>query len=97
MKRLTSSKGNNIRIRQMSLTMDDGNIIKSSSDSPTMRITWLGHATFLIENVPLVTCPSCGESYLTAETLKEIERIRMHWRQLTVEKKIPLAKFGGAA
>ncbi|MFH0982766.1 MAG: type II toxin-antitoxin system MqsA family antitoxin [Planctomycetota bacterium] len=56
-----------------------------------------GRSTFLIENVPLVTCPSCGESYLTADTLKEIERIRLHWRQLTVEKSIPLAKFGGAA
>ena len=56
-----------------------------------------GRSTFLIENVPLVTCPSCGESYLTADTLKEIERIRMHWRQLTVVKRIPLAKFGGAA
>ncbi len=56
-----------------------------------------GRSIFLIENVPLVTCPSCSESYLTADTLKEIERIRMHWRQLTVEKKVPLAKFGGAA
>lgn len=56
-----------------------------------------GKSTFLIENVPVVTCPSCGESYLTAETLKEIERIRLHWRQLTVAKKVPFAKFGGAA
>jgi len=56
-----------------------------------------GRSTFLIENVPLVTCPSCRESYLRAETLKEIERIRLHWRQLTVEKRFPLAKFGGAA
>ncbi|MCK6463944.1 MAG: type II toxin-antitoxin system MqsA family antitoxin [Phycisphaerae bacterium] len=56
-----------------------------------------GKTTFLIENVPLVTCPSCGESYYTAETLKEIERIRLHWRQLTVEKPFPLATFGGAA
>lgn len=56
-----------------------------------------GRSTFLIENVPLVTCPSCGESYLTADTLKEIERIRLHWRQLTVAKRFPLAKFGGAA
>jgi YgiT-type zinc finger domain-containing protein len=56
-----------------------------------------GRSTFLIENVPVVSCPSCGETYLSAETLKEIERIRLHWRQLTVSKRIPLAKFGGAA
>lgn len=56
-----------------------------------------GRSAFLIENVPLVTCPSCGESYFTAETLKEVERIRMHWRQLARERTIPVAKFGGAA
>ena len=48
----------------------------------------------MIECVPVVNCPACGESYLTAETLKEIERIRLHWRQLTVEKKVPVAQFG---
>ena len=56
-----------------------------------------GRSAFLIEGVPVVSCPSCGESYLTAETLKEIERIRMHWRELSVDKKVPVAKFGGAA
>jgi YgiT-type zinc finger domain-containing protein len=56
-----------------------------------------GRSTFLIENVPLVTCLSCGESYLTADTLKEIERIRLHWRELTVPKSMAMAKFGGAA
>ena len=58
-----------------------------------------GRATsaFSIEGVPVVTCAVCGESYMTAETLKEIERIRMHWRELSVDKTVPVAKFGGAA
>ncbi len=56
-----------------------------------------GRSAFLIEGVPVVSCPSCGESYLTAQTLQEIARIRMHWRELTVEKKVPVAKFGGVA
>ncbi len=56
-----------------------------------------GRSAFLIEGVPVVHCPSCGESYLTAATLKEIERIRMHWRQLSVDKRVPVAKFDGAA
>ncbi len=56
-----------------------------------------GRSAFLIQGVPVVTCASCGESYLTAETLQEIERIRMHWRELSVDKKIPVAKFRGAA
>lgn len=56
-----------------------------------------GKTTFLNENVPLVTCPPCGESYYHAETFKDIDRIRLHWRQLTFEKPFPLATFGGAA
>jgi len=52
---------------------------------------------FLIEGVPVVSCPKCGESYLAAETLREIERIRMHRRELTVERKVPVARFRGAA
>jgi len=56
-----------------------------------------GRSTFLIEGVPVVNCPSCGETYLTADTLEEIERIRRHWRKLSIDKKVRVAKFGGAA
>ena len=35
-----------------------------------------GANLLIIENVPVVVCPNCGESYLTAETLHEIERMR---------------------
>jgi YgiT-type zinc finger domain-containing protein len=56
-----------------------------------------GRSSFLIENVPVITCTSCGESYMTAETLKELERIRLHWRELSVDRKVAVAKFGGAA
>ena len=33
-----------------------------------------GEDLLVIEGVPVVSCPNCGESYLTAETLHEIER-----------------------
>ncbi len=35
-----------------------------------------GKNLLVIENVPVISCPHCGESYLTAETLHEIERIK---------------------
>lgn len=56
-----------------------------------------GKAAFLIEAVPVVFCPRCGESYLTASTLREIERIKLHRRQLTEDRLVPVARFGGAA
>ena len=52
-----------------------------------------GKDILVIENVPVVTCPHCGESYLEAETLYEIERIKLHKKSLTVKRPIPVAVF----
>ena len=56
-----------------------------------------GKDTFLIEDVPVVTCSACGESYSTADTLQEIERIRLHRRHFAVPRRLLVARFGGAA
>lgn len=53
-----------------------------------------GVKLFVIENVPIVSCPHCGESYLTAETLQKIERIKLHRRALSEERCIAVASFG---
>jgi len=52
-----------------------------------------GANLLIIENVPVVVCPNCGESYLTAETLHEIERIKVHRKNLAKLKSIPVAEF----
>lgn len=52
-----------------------------------------GQTLFVIENVPIVSCPHCGESYLTAETLHEIERIKLHRQLLAEQRSVPVAVF----
>lgn len=52
-----------------------------------------GKALLLIEDIPIVDCPHCGESYMTAETLHEIERIKLHRRSFSVRKPIQVAAF----
>jgi len=47
----------------------------------------------VIESVPIVSCPHCGESYLTADTLHEIERIKRHRKNFAVERAVAVAKF----
>lgn len=47
----------------------------------------------LIENVPLVVCPNCGERYFTAKTLHEIERIRLHRRRFAQARPVLVARF----
>jgi YgiT-type zinc finger domain-containing protein len=52
-----------------------------------------GSNLLVIEDVPVVVCPPCGESYLTAETLHEIERIKLHRRSLAKPKSVAVAQF----
>lgn len=52
-----------------------------------------GKNLLVIENVPVVSCPRCGESYLTAETLHEIERIKLHRKSLAVERLLDVVSF----
>jgi YgiT-type zinc finger domain-containing protein len=52
-----------------------------------------GKALLVIENIPVVSCAQCGESYLTAETLHEIERLKLHRKSLAVERAVELVGF----
>lgn len=52
-----------------------------------------GADLFVIEDVPLVSCPHCGESYMTAATLHELERIKLHRRTMAQERCIAVAAF----
>lgn len=53
-----------------------------------------GTSLLVVENVPVVSCPNCGESYLTAETLHEIERIKLHRRSLARSRPVATVSFG---
>ena len=52
-----------------------------------------GNSLLVIENVPIISCPHCGESYLTAETLHEIERIKLHRKSFAAERSVAVATF----
>lgn len=52
-----------------------------------------GETLLVIEDVPVVSCPHCGESYLTAETLHEIERIKLHRQAMAEARAVPVAVF----
>ena len=56
-----------------------------------------GKTEFLIRGVAVVSCPHCGESYLTAQTLRDIDRIKRNRKVLAVNRPVPIAQFRGAA
>jgi YgiT-type zinc finger domain-containing protein len=52
-----------------------------------------GAAEFLIRNIPTISCPHCGETYLTATTLHELERIKVDHGSLAVKRRVAVATF----
>lgn len=52
-----------------------------------------GEDLLVIENIPVVRCPACGESYMTAETLREIERLKRNRETLAVGREVEVVSF----
>jgi len=52
-----------------------------------------GANLLVIENIPVKSCSRCGEVYLTAETLHEIERIKMHRKSLSTKKAVSVMVY----
>lgn len=68
--------------------------ICGQEDTRIRRVTEaFGKDMLIIENIPMISCPNCGESYFTADTLHEIERIKLHRKSLAVEHRVPVASF----
>jgi len=52
-----------------------------------------GENLIVIENIPLVSCPNCGESYFTADTLHELERIKIHRQNIAEKRLVAVVEF----
>lgn len=52
-----------------------------------------GKDLLIVEDIPMISCPMCGESYFTAETLHEIERIKLHRSSFAAERPVEVAAF----
>jgi YgiT-type zinc finger domain-containing protein len=52
-----------------------------------------GANLLVVEGVPVISCPHCGESYLTADTLHELDRIKRNRKELTARRFVTVANF----
>jgi len=50
-------------------------------------------ALLVIEAITMWSCPGCGASYFSAQTLHEIERIKALRKSVSVRRPIPVAAF----
>ena len=53
-----------------------------------------GSNLLVVERVPVITCPHCGETYLTAATLHELERIKRHRKEVAARRPVAVVNFG---
>lgn len=56
-----------------------------------------GKGLLVIEGIPMWSCPSCGESYFTAQTMHELERIKALRKSVAKERNVPVAVFEAEA
>ncbi len=52
-----------------------------------------GKSLLVVEGIPMWSCPHCGESYFTAQTLHELERIKALRKSVAVERRVSVAGF----
>ncbi len=52
-----------------------------------------GRNLLVIENVPVISCPHCGETYLEADTMHELQRLKTHRRALASKRAVPVVAF----
>ena len=52
-----------------------------------------GDMLLVIEEVPVITCPHCGESYMTAKTLHALERIKAGRESIVAKRSVTVAEF----
>ena len=55
-----------------------------------------GQSLLVVEGIPMWSCPHCGESYFTAQTMHELERIKALRKSVAVRKPVSVAEFQGA-
>ncbi len=52
-----------------------------------------GADLLIIEGIPMWSCPACGESYFTAQTMHELERIKALRKSVAKPRKVAVALF----
>lgn len=56
------------------------------------KIFGKGERMILIENVPVIRCSNCGESYLTQDTMRKLDEIRINRQSLTERREIAVGR-----
>jgi YgiT-type zinc finger domain-containing protein len=56
-----------------------------------------GDDLFIIEQVPVMSCPHCGENYLTSDTIRALDEILDERRTVAAKRPVLVTTFRPAA
>lgn len=66
---------------------------KTASIKKVTKSFGRSHSLVVIEDIPVLSCRSCHESYITADTAREIDRIRKNRVTVGKAKRVLVASF----
>ena len=66
---------------------------KTASIKKVTKSFGRGHSLVVIEDIPVLSCSNCHESYITADTAREIDRIRKNRVTVGRAKRVLVASF----
>jgi YgiT-type zinc finger domain-containing protein len=52
-----------------------------------------GENMVVIDHIPVIVCPNCGESYMTADTMHEVQRLKLHKRNVKTLRLAPVISY----
>ena len=52
-----------------------------------------GERMMLVDNVPVIACKNCGESYMTSATMHKLDDIRIKQKEKIAKRKVAVAEF----
>ena len=75
------------------LTICDVCGVKAARTVNRPQVLGRGAQMILVDNVPVIACQNCGESYMTGATMHELDSIRSDRKTKTAARKIAVAEF----
>ena len=75
------------------------NLVCASCAKPSVELRKVtrsfgrGESLLVIEGIPMWSCAHCGESYFTAQTMHEIERIKALRKSVATDRTVAVAEF----
>jgi YgiT-type zinc finger domain-containing protein len=67
--------------------------VKAARTVKRPQVLGRGVQMILVDNVPVIDCRNCGESYMTSETMHRLDGIRSKQKAKPTARKIAVAEF----